>query len=203
VETGFPKKTCDSKNFRAHLDSASSRWALDRIGVVVEPARADKIGQQATEGGSMTFTDDIAVQPLRAEDHADWLPLWKGYQAFYAVDIPPATTALTWTRLLDPAEPVGGALAWRGATAIGLVHHIRHRSCWTEGDYCYLQDLFVASAARQAGIGRMLIEYVYALAAREGCARVYWLTHETNSVAIALYDRIAKRTGFIQYRKDL
>jgi GNAT superfamily N-acetyltransferase len=86
---------------------------------------------------------------------------------------------------------------------VGLVHHIRHRSCWTAGDYCYLQDLFVAPAARHAGVGRKLIEHVYALAAREGCARVYWLTHETNSVAMLLYDRIAKRTGFIQYRKDL
>jgi GNAT superfamily N-acetyltransferase len=151
----------------------------------------------------MAFSSDIEVRPLRAEDHAHWLPLWKGYQVFYAVDIPPDTTALTWARLLDAAEPMGGALAWKGADAVGLVHHIRHRSCWTAGDYCYLQDLFVAPTVRQGGIGRMLIEYVYALAAREGCARVYWLTHETNSVAIGLYDRIAKRTGFIQYRKDL
>jgi GNAT superfamily N-acetyltransferase len=151
----------------------------------------------------MTLDGDIAIRPLGSEDHPHWLPLWKDYQAFYAIDIPPPVTALTWTRLLDPAEPVAGALAWQGTVAVGLVHHIRHRSCWTAGDYCYLQDLFVAPAARGAGVGRKLIEHVYALAAREGCARVYWLTHETNSVAIALYDRIAKRTGFIQYRKDL
>jgi GNAT superfamily N-acetyltransferase len=151
----------------------------------------------------MTLDGDIVVRPLRSEDHAHWLPLWKGYQAFYAVDIPSATSALTWTRLLDPAEPMGGALAWKGADAIGLVHHIRHRSCWTAGDYCYLQDLFVAPAVRGGGVGRMLIEHVYALAASEGCARVYWLTHETNSVAMQLYDRIAKRSGFIQYRRDV
>jgi GNAT superfamily N-acetyltransferase len=151
----------------------------------------------------MTLDGDIAIQPLGPEDHPHWLPLWKDYQAFYAVDIPPPVTALTWTRLLDPAEPVAGALAWHGTVAMGLVHHIRHRSSWTAGDYCYLQDLFVAPAARKSGVGRKLIEHVYALAAREGCARVYWLTHETNSVAIELYDRIAKRTGFIQYRKDL
>jgi GNAT superfamily N-acetyltransferase len=132
-----------------------------------------------------------------------WLPLWKGYQAFYTVDIPSTVSALTWTRSLDPAEHVAGALGWQGQVAVGLVHHIRHRSCWTAGDYCYLQDLFVTPAARHSGVGRKLIEHVYALAAREGCARVYWLTHETNSVAIELYDRIAKRTGFVQYRKDL
>jgi GNAT superfamily N-acetyltransferase len=151
----------------------------------------------------MTRDDDLVVRPLRTEDREHWLPLWKDYQVFYAVDIPAPATAQTWTRLLDPAEPMGGALAWKGTDAVGLVHHIRHRSCWTVGDYCYLQDLFVAPAARQAKVGRTLIEYVFALAAREGCARVYWLTHETNSVAMQLYDRIAKRTGFIQYRKDL
>ena len=97
----------------------------------------------------MTLDGDIVIQPLRSDDHPHWLPLWKDYQAFYAVDIPPPVTALTWTRLLDPAEPAAGALAWQGAVAVGLVHHIRHRSCWTAGDYCYLQDLFVAPAARQ------------------------------------------------------
>ncbi len=146
---------------------------------------------------------DVRIQPVRAEDHDHWLPLWKDYQAFYKVDIPSNVSAATWARLLDAQEPVAGALAWQGPNAMGLVHYIRHRSCWTIGDYCYLQDLFVAPAARSAGIGRRLIEYVYAAAERGGCARVYWLTHETNAVAMQLYDRVAERSGFIQYRKDL
>ena len=41
------------------------------------------------------------------------------------------------------------------------------------------------------------------LAAAANCARVYWLTHETNATAMQLYDRIADRSGFIQYRKVL
>jgi GNAT superfamily N-acetyltransferase len=145
----------------------------------------------------------IHIAPLAGDQHAAWLPLWRGYQAFYKVDIPDNVSAVTWARLLDPAEPMGGALAWDGATAVGLVHHIRHRSCWTVGDYCYLQDLFVASDARGAGIGRKLIEHVYALAREDGCSRVYWLTHETNTDAMLLYDRIAERPGFIQFRHAL
>ena len=35
------------------------------------------------------------------------------------------------------------------------------------------------------------------------CSRVHWLTHETNTDAMLLYDRIADRSGFIQYRKIL
>ena len=34
-----------------------------------------------------------------------------------------------------------------------------------------------------------------------GAGRVYWLTHESNDVARALYDKVAERSGFIQYRQ--
>jgi GNAT superfamily N-acetyltransferase len=84
---------------------------------------------------------------------------------------------------------------------LGLVHSIYHRSSWTTGDHCYLQDLFVADDARGGGIGRALIEHVYADAKRRGASRVYWLTHESNHNAMQLYDRIADRSPFIQYRK--
>ena len=151
----------------------------------------------------MTAADDIRISPLQPGDHAAWLPLWRGYQSFYEVDIPSEVSEVTWARLLDPSEPVAGALAWSGPTAVGLVHHIRHRSCWTVGDYCYLQDLFVAPEIRGAGIGRELIEHVHAEAASMGCSRVYWLTHETNATAMRLYDRVAERSGFVQYRNSL
>ena len=148
-----------------------------------------------------TSRKTIEIRAIGPGEHAAWLPLWRGYQTFYKVALPDAATACTWARLLDPAEPVDGALAWRGAEAVGLVHHIRHRSAWTVGDYCYLQDLFVADSARGAGIGRRLIAHVYDAAEAAGCSRVHWLTHETNADAMLLYDRIAERSGFVQYRK--
>jgi len=147
--------------------------------------------------------ETIQILPLSEHQHAAWLPLWRGYQTFYKTDIAPEVSAVTWARLLDPAEPMGGALAWNGSTAVGLVHHIRHRSCWTVGDYVYLQDLFVSPEARGTGIGRKLIEYVYELARAAGCSRVHWLTHETNADAMLLYDRIAERSGFVQYRRAI
>ena len=132
-----------------------------------------------------------------------WYPLWRDYQTFYKVDIADAVTRQTWERLLDPQEPMHGALAFAGDDAVGMVHFIEHRSCWTAGNYIYLQDLFVASEARGRGMGRALIEHVYGEATARGCARVYWLTHESNHDAMQLYDRIADRPGFVQYRKVL
>ena len=149
-------------------------------------------------GSTERSTRIRAVEP---GDFAAWLPLWQGYQAFYRVEIPAATTQLTWARLLDPAEPMAAALAVHDdGRALGLVHTVRHRSCWTIGDYCYLQDLFTAEEARGQGIGRALIEAVYEKAQAAGASRVYWLTHETNTAARALYDKVASRSGFIQYR---
>lgn len=142
----------------------------------------------------------LAIRPVRPDDHAAWQPLWSGYQRFYATAIPDATSALTWQRFLDPAEPMHAALAWRGNRAVGLVHHIFHRSCWTGGDYCYLQDLFVAEDARGEGAGAALIQHVYAAAEAAGASRVHWLTHATNHGAMQLYDRLAERSGFLQYR---
>ncbi|HSI41737.1 MAG TPA: GNAT family N-acetyltransferase [Xanthobacteraceae bacterium] len=143
------------------------------------------------------------IRSVEPGDFAEWDALWRGYQTFYEVAIAPETTQVTWQRLLDPAEPMWGALAIHEGRAVGLVHMIRHRSTWTVSDYCYLQDLFVDEAVRGRGIARRLIAHVYEAAAGLGCSRVYWLTHETNATARALYDRVADRSGFIQYRKLL
>jgi GNAT superfamily N-acetyltransferase len=143
----------------------------------------------------------VMVRGMEPTDYDAWLPLWQGYQQFYRVNIPAATSAITWTRILDPGEPIHGGLAVCEGRPVGIVHYIMHRSCWTIGDYCYLQDLFVVDGQRGLGAGRKLIEHVYAVAHAGKCSRVYWLTHETNNNAMLLYDRIAERSGFVQYRK--
>jgi GNAT superfamily N-acetyltransferase len=143
------------------------------------------------------------IRAATARDFDAWLMLWRGYQAFYKTDIAHETTLATWRRLLDDAEPMHAALADLDGRTIGLVHFIEHRSCWSVGNYMYLQDLFVDTTVRGHGVGRALIDHVYAEAAARGCSRVWWLTHETNAQAMALYDRVAERSGFVQYRKLL
>ena len=143
----------------------------------------------------------LEIRAVSAADHDAWLPLWQGYLTFYKSELAEGTSALTWQRFLDPAEPMHAALAWQNGRAVALVHWIFHRSCWTVGDYCYLQDLFVASDLRGSGIGRRMIEHVYAEARAAGASRVHWLTHETNTDAMQLYERIGDRSGFVQYRK--
>jgi GNAT superfamily N-acetyltransferase len=143
------------------------------------------------------------IRRVGADERATWEPLWKGYQTFYEVALSDEITATTWTRLHDPSEPMFVLGAYLDGKLVGIVHSLYHRSCWTIGNYCYLQDLFIASEARGMGIGRALIEAVANEARAAGASRVYWLTQEGNAAARALYDQVAKRSGFIQYCKVL
>jgi GNAT superfamily N-acetyltransferase len=152
-----------------------------------------------TERG--TVDGAVEIRPVAESERADWEPLWQGYLDFYRTTISEDVTALTWSRLHDPAEPMFVLGGYVGGRLTGIVHYLYHRSCWTAGNYCYLQDLFVAEGARGRGLGRALIEAVYREAKVAGASRVYWLTQETNHTARALYDQIADRPGFIQYRK--
>ena len=143
----------------------------------------------------------VEIRPVTAADHSQWLTLWQGYLRFYETELAQEVSDMTWQRMLDPAEPTHAALAWQDGRAIGMVNFIYHRSNWSIANSCYLQDLFVAEEARGLGVGRKLIEHVYATAAADGCVKVHWLTHETNATAIQLYERIAERPGFIQFRQ--
>lgn len=145
----------------------------------------------------------IEVRALRPEERGSWEPLWHAYLAFYSATASPDVTDTTWARLHDPAEPMYALGAFLDGTLVGIVHYLFHRSTWTIEDYCYLQDLFTAPEARGQGAGRALIEAVYDQAKVAGARRVYWLTHESNATARALYDTLADRPGFIQYRRTV
>ena len=143
----------------------------------------------------------LEIRPLRLDERADWEPLWKGYQLFYKVAIPEETTRVTWARLHDPAEPMEALGAYMDGRLRGIVHYLFHRSCWTIGNYCYLQDLFVAEDRAPSRAGPRIDRRGGRAGAAAGASRLYWLTHETNAAARALYDQLAERSGFIQYRK--
>lgn len=141
------------------------------------------------------------IRLVEESERAAWEPLWRGYLEFYKASLPEQATDVAWRRLHDPNEPMFVLGAYVGGKLTGIVHCLYHRTTWTVGNYCYLQDLFVAETARGLGLGRALIEAVCEKARAEGASRVYWLTQEDNATARALYDKLAERSGFIQYRK--
>ena len=145
----------------------------------------------------------IQIKTATATDREQWLPLWQAYLRFYKPELSDEISQSTWARFLDPAEPTTLALAWQDDKAVGMVQCVYHRTNWSIKDACYLQDLFVSPDVRGKGVGRQLIEHVYAAARAKDCCKVHWLTQETNATAIQLYERIGERPGFIQFRKTL
>jgi GNAT superfamily N-acetyltransferase len=143
---------------------------------------------------------DLVVRPLQQSDHAEWRRLWTLYLEFYKTTVPEAVYATTWKRLFTPGEfEPKGFVALLDGGHVGLVHYIYHRTCWSEANNCYLQDLFSDAEARGKGVGAALIKAVQDEAGRIGVKNVYWMTHETNTTARRLYDHVARRTGFIEY----
>jgi GNAT superfamily N-acetyltransferase len=143
------------------------------------------------------------IRPLTLEDKPQWLALFHAYLRFYETTLADDVIEVAFQRLLDDTSPQFCAIAESEGKLVGIVHYIFHRSMWTIGDYCYLQDLYVEASERGNGTGAALIERVYAEAKSKNASRVHWLTHETNATARILYDKIAQNAGFIQYRKLL
>jgi GNAT superfamily N-acetyltransferase len=145
---------------------------------------------------------DFRVRALERADRPQWVPLWRAYLDFYRAQWSDEIANATFARIFDALEPVHALVAERGDELIGLAHYLFQRSTWLMGPQCYLQDLYVSEAARGSGVGRALIAAVVGAAKEAGAARVFWNTRETNAVARRLYDAVAERSGFIQYRID-
>jgi GNAT superfamily N-acetyltransferase len=74
-----------------------------------------------------------------------------------------------------------------------------HATTWSRRPTCYLEDLFVAPAARGQDLGRALLEAVKEQASARGSGRVYWHTQQYNGRARSLYDQVAHPTSFVVY----
>ncbi len=149
------------------------------------------------------MADSYNIRPVAAEDHSDWLTLWRHYLVFYESSLPEATTALLWRRLLDPEHPFRCFVAVDTNTQrlVGIVHFFAHPDTWESVLACYLQDLYVDEPARGGGVGAALIEAVRDESERCGWASVYWHTMHDNTRARGLYDKLTGGTdGFVTYR---
>ena len=145
----------------------------------------------------------IAVRRVEARDKAAWAALFQDYIAFYRTSVPDDVIAAVWEHFMaaTPDAHIGLVAVDADDFPVGLAHILLHRSSWSMAPDCYLEDLFVSPASRGGGIGRALIEAVYREADKHGCRRTYWITEATNDRARRLYDQVAAKTVFVQYRR--
>lgn len=151
----------------------------------------------------MILRPSVRVRDAEAQDAAAWRALWDGYVAFYRGDVPEAVTARTWANILDPASSVFCRVAEDGGEVVGIAVCLLHDATWAMTPACYLEDLFVAPAARGRGVGRALIEDLLALGRARGWSRLYWHTDRGNETARRLYDAWGPADDFVRYAVPL
>jgi GNAT superfamily N-acetyltransferase len=140
------------------------------------------------------------IRQLLEGDWDLWQPLWAAYLDFYRESLSEGTTRSTFDRLTRGANDMFGLLAVsENGEGSGVAQCVVHPSTWSWRPSCYLEDLFVAPAARGSGLGRRLLEESKRMSAERGAARLYWHTQEYNGRARSLYDQVAHPTSFIVY----
>lgn len=151
---------------------------------------------------TMTPITPVTIRPLQQGDHAAWRKLWTDYLTFYETSLPDTIFDSTFARLLgDDPQDYSCLIAEQDGVPVGLAHYLFHRHCWRVENVCYLQDLYADPTVRGTGIGRKLIEAVYAAAEVAGAPAVYWTTQENNHTARQLYDRVGELTDFLKYQR--
>ncbi|WP_048645198.1 GNAT family N-acetyltransferase [Nitratireductor soli] len=141
------------------------------------------------------------IRRLNAGDRDRWVGLWQAYNVFYRRTVEDRVTRRLWGELLQPdREPYGFAAELDGQL-VGFAHYFFVYSTSNWNPRCYMQDLFADPDIRGRGVGRRLIEAVYAEADRHEASQTYWLTQDFNETARRLYDRLAKPTPFVKYQR--
>ena len=143
----------------------------------------------------------IATRPLQADDYERWLLLWGEFLRYHRKDLAPEITQSSWERLTGAHPAYHGLVAVVDGVVVGFAHLIFHPSTWSIRNYGYLSDLYVAPEARGKGVGRALMEAIYAFADVADVGPVYWHTEDLNVEARRLYESVAYRNSFIQYRR--
>jgi GNAT superfamily N-acetyltransferase len=139
------------------------------------------------------------VRALESDDWADWRALWSGYLDFYRARLSEETSRATFERLCAGEELFGLVAIDAPGQVVGLANCVVHASTWSRRPKCYLEDLFVAPAARGGDVGSALLRAVKEAADARGAERVYWHTQQYNGRARSLYDLVGIPTSFVVY----
>jgi GNAT superfamily N-acetyltransferase len=163
---------------------------------------SDDLTSNAGEETDLTIRMSPEILHVHAIAYDQWLSLWSGYLGDKFGTIDPAVHQGTFARLRDPQSRLRGFVAV-SEVPIGFAHFYFHPSTYSLAPACTLDDLYVTPESRGQGTARKLIDAVAAQARSSGAHVLHWKTRESNASAIALYDKVAARSGYVSYHLDL
>ena len=109
---------------------------------------------------------------------------------FYAVtEVDPLELRISQIKESLFADPPSGyaLLAWDDGRLVGLAAYSFLWPAVGLTRSLYLKELYVAETARQKGVGRLLIQWLYEIAVKNECSRVEWATDQDNPDAQRFY----------------
>ena len=141
---------------------------------------------------------------IELDEFASWSRLFRGYCDFYEWPTSDEHQEKIWGWIHDErCVEALVAVRFLDDTEVGDLEGLAHLREWVRplrASRCgYLDDLFVAPAARGTGA----VEALFAEMRRRGAARqwsvIRWTTAATNARAQRTYDRVAERTSWVTY----
>lgn len=141
----------------------------------------------------------IEIREVTAEDESAWQTLYRGYRAFYELAGDPASVERTWRWVRDGEHGLLGIVALIDGEPVGLANLRWFARPSTATIGLYLDDLFVAPAARERGVARALLARAAEIGRASGASVVRWITAADNVTARRVYDEVARATPWITY----
>lgn len=136
-----------------------------------------------------------SVRPRDRAGFTPWDRLFQGYIALYDTErAPDFRRAYSEPLLAGDPHDYACLVALAGDRTVGLARDLFHAHGWHARPVCYLQDLYADPAHRGRGVGRTLVEAVYAQAGKKDASGVCRTTQHFNETACRLYDRVGRPT---------
>jgi len=145
----------------------------------------------------------VTVRLAAPGDEARWRELFTAYGVFYETDFTPDVLDGVWAWIMDDRHPVTCLLAEINGTVVGFAHVRAQPDTFTAADGWFLDDLYTVPEARGSGAASALIAEIEHRAAERGGGTLRWITAADNHRAQALYDRLATRTTWVTYEKEI
>lgn len=145
----------------------------------------------------------IVVRPITPRDHERWRALFTAYGVFYETAFDDAVLDGVWAWLMDAQHPLVCLVAERDGEVVGFAHLREQPDTFTAGPGWYLDDLYTEPAVRGSGAGTALLEAIAEHARAHGGGTIRWITAADNARAQGVYDRLATRTSWVTYEREV
>lgn len=145
----------------------------------------------------------VTVRPIEARDAARWRELFTAYGVFYETAFDGAVLDGVWAWLMDAEHPLFCLVAESAGRVVGFAHVREQSDTFTAGPSWFLDDLYTAPEVRGTGAGTALIGAIEQHARTHGGGTIRWITAADNERAQRVYDRLATRTTWVTYEKEV